>query len=59
MDPDTQALLTVTRAQLKSARRQLSTLVRLLADLDDRVGAEQQRTPEEGHRDEYDEDEDE
>lgn len=36
MDPDTQALVTVTRSQLKAARRQMSTVARLLAQVDER-----------------------
>jgi hypothetical protein len=38
MDPDTHALLTVTRSQLKAVRRQVSTLARLLAELEHRLG---------------------
>lgn len=57
MDPDTQALLTVTRGQLKAARRQMSTVARLLAQLDDRFGGlEEDGNPEKGHQDDdYDE----
>lgn len=52
MDPDTRALLTVLRSHSKAARRQLSTLTRLLAELDDRIaGLETNGHPEEGHHD--------
>jgi hypothetical protein len=52
MDPDTLDLLTVTKGQLKAARRQLSTLARLCAVLEERLEAESTAQPEEAQRNE-------
>lgn len=52
MDPDTLDLLTVCRGQLKAARRQLSTLARLCAVLEERLEAESIAQPEEAQRNE-------
>lgn len=51
MDPDTRALLTVTRGHLKAARRQLSTLARLCAELEDHLEIETNGQPKEAHHD--------
>lgn len=50
MDPDTQALMTVTRSQLKSVRRQVSTLARLLAELEHRLEPDPDAEPQEAKR---------
>lgn len=56
MDPETKALNTVVRAQLKSVRRQLSVLARLLAELEAKhLALETNGQPKEAHRDEHDE----
>lgn len=52
MDPDTLDLLTVCRGQLKAARRQLSTLARLCAALEERLEVESTAQPKEAQRDE-------
>lgn len=53
MDPDTLALTTVVRSQLKSVRRQVSTLARLLAELEERLGLEPDAQPQEAQRHEH------
>lgn len=51
MDPDTLALLTVTRGQTKAARRHLSTLARLYAELDEKLAEiEDNGQPKEAHQ---------